>query len=476
MTKGHSFYLDGVLVPIEYLVNHRSILWDDGTREVEIYHLELASHDVLLANGAPAESYRDDDNRCLFHKGNGSWRQPPPEPCAPALTGGPVVDSLWRRLLGRTGLRGYLPLTDDADVHLVVNGKRLDAIGRQEDLLALRLSAPPRTVRIRSRTVVLQKLGLARDDRSLGVAIRRIVLAQAQRQRAIETDATALSDGYHAFEQENGIRWTTGDAAVPAELFAGMSGPGMLMLHFGCTTQYLEEGTECRADSGAPHQRRAVAAPLMQAAPIHGAGARPANARPASSPQPVPSPSLWPRPPTGERSAEETAARRIPRCIAALHSQRQSARARQHEPHRPSHRAGQVCYGCIYNDQEVEVLQDRHRVIVILDLGTNVDQWRAIGTGPPLVLRRGDRGGGTSASLSARRKQGGRRGHGAECKLRFARSALNLYSVASTSSPSSSVLKSFLACGRHMFPRSSQATAESSDCPTRTSHPPATKS
>ena len=43
-------------------------------------------------------------------------------------------------------------------------------------------------------------------------------------------------------------------------------------------------------------------------------------------------------------------------------------------------------------------------------------------------------------------------GHGAECKLRFARSALNPCSVASTCSPSSSVLKSFLDCGRHMYP------------------------
>jgi Hint domain len=30
---------------------------------VSIYHLELDTHDVLLANGAPAESYRDDGNR-----------------------------------------------------------------------------------------------------------------------------------------------------------------------------------------------------------------------------------------------------------------------------------------------------------------------------------------------------------------------------------------------------------------------------
>jgi hypothetical protein len=42
---------------------------------------------------------------------------------------------------------------------------------------------------------------------------------------------------------------------------------------------------------------------------------------------------------------------------------------------------------------------------------------------------------------------------------------MNPYSVASTSSPSSSVLKFFLDCGQHMFPRLSEATADSSDCP-----------
>ena len=42
VTKGHSFYLDGVLIPVEFLVNHRSILWDDRAQEVTIYHVELA--------------------------------------------------------------------------------------------------------------------------------------------------------------------------------------------------------------------------------------------------------------------------------------------------------------------------------------------------------------------------------------------------------------------------------------------------
>ena len=73
MTKGHSFHLDGVLIPVEFLVNHRSILWDDRAQEVSIYHIELETHDVLLANGAAAESYRDDGNRWLFQNANTGW-------------------------------------------------------------------------------------------------------------------------------------------------------------------------------------------------------------------------------------------------------------------------------------------------------------------------------------------------------------------------------------------------------------------
>ena len=74
-----------------------------------------------------------------------------------------------------------------------------------------------------------------------------MMLAQAQRRRAIEADATALSNGYHAFEQEHGTRWTVGDAAAPAELFVSMSGPGMLIQQFRGATQCLEERAVSRA-------------------------------------------------------------------------------------------------------------------------------------------------------------------------------------------------------------------------------------
>jgi len=86
------------------------------------------------------------------------------------------------------------------------------------------------------------ELGITRDPRVLGVAIRRMVFAQPRWQRTIEADGAALSDGYHAYEAESDIRWTDGDAVVPSELFTGMTGPGIVVLHLGAATQYPDEG------------------------------------------------------------------------------------------------------------------------------------------------------------------------------------------------------------------------------------------
>ena len=133
LTHGHALYLEGVLIPVEHLVNHRSILWDDTARVVEYYHIELADHDVVLAEGAPAESYYDASNRAQFlNTREGSEAGAKKPTYAPVLNGGDVVDNAWARLCERAGGQIECDTTDDPDLHLVVDGERLPPDGPRD--------------------------------------------------------------------------------------------------------------------------------------------------------------------------------------------------------------------------------------------------------------------------------------------------------------------------------------------------------
>ena len=158
------------------------------------------------------------------------------------LTGGPIVDAVWRRLVDRTGISKRATADRAPDLHLLADGRRIDAIRRSDSEYAFRFAAAPRNLRIRSRAAVPQQIGIERDERTLGVALRRIVLAQPLRQRSIDAKDASLTDGFYAFETEHAFRWTTGDAAIPADLFAGAQGPSMLVLQLGATAQYIDEG------------------------------------------------------------------------------------------------------------------------------------------------------------------------------------------------------------------------------------------
>jgi hypothetical protein len=242
VTKGHSLLIDDVLIPVEFLVNHRSIEWDNHAQEVRIYHLETATHEVLVANGAPAESYRDDGNRWLFHNASTGWDQPPKPPCAPVLTGGPIVDAIWRRLLDRCGARQPMPLTEDPDLHLLLDGVRLNPRWRRGESHEFILPRKPGSLRVVSRAGSPSELGLARDPRLLGVAIRSIQVWNGARPRVMEAADPALTEGFHDFEADQdgggGFRWTNGDALLPAALTADVQAGHRLVLQVECTTRY----------------------------------------------------------------------------------------------------------------------------------------------------------------------------------------------------------------------------------------------
>ena len=63
VTASHSLLIDGVLVPAEMLINGTTITRYEAREydELEFFHIKLESHDVVYAEGAPAETLADVD-------------------------------------------------------------------------------------------------------------------------------------------------------------------------------------------------------------------------------------------------------------------------------------------------------------------------------------------------------------------------------------------------------------------------------
>ena len=119
----HAMYLDGLLIEAKDLINGTSIIQAEEVECVEYFHIELDSHDVILAEGAPSETFLDDDSRGMFHNAQEytllypNEEERPTRYCAPRLDEGFAVEAVRRRLAQRASaqqpektetLRGYV--------------------------------------------------------------------------------------------------------------------------------------------------------------------------------------------------------------------------------------------------------------------------------------------------------------------------------------------------------------------------------
>ncbi len=116
LSPDHAVYVDQVLIPIRLLVNGRTIRQELADR-ITYHQIELARHDVLLANGLAAESYLDTGGRARFSNAGTvvtlhpdfSARPLAPDGCARVVQSGPMLDRVRRRLaadLARRKRRG----------------------------------------------------------------------------------------------------------------------------------------------------------------------------------------------------------------------------------------------------------------------------------------------------------------------------------------------------------------------------------
>jgi hypothetical protein len=95
------------------------------------------------------------------------------------LIGGPLVDAAWCRLLERSKPRLNRFTAGEPDLHLLVDGVRLDGRVVGKGVHTFRLKKPPTSTRVSSRAAAQDALGLTRDPRLLGVALRHGVARAA---------------------------------------------------------------------------------------------------------------------------------------------------------------------------------------------------------------------------------------------------------------------------------------------------------
>jgi hypothetical protein len=230
LSPGHAVFVDGVLMPAGHLVNGATIVADE-VESVRYYHVELDSHDVLLAEGLPCESYLDDGNRATFANAEGaaelhgrldpkSWD----DACAPLVAAGSQLAEVRQRLHARALELGWTQ-SEEPELHLAADGAQVAPLHRSGNRFWFAVPACGELA-IRSGSGVLAHVMPSLEDfRRLGVAVTEVRVDGA----TLSLTNKVFGEGFHAVEQHGDAtwRWTDGDARIHARL----EQPAMIEVH-----------------------------------------------------------------------------------------------------------------------------------------------------------------------------------------------------------------------------------------------------
>ncbi|OZI75701.1 Hint domain-containing protein [Bordetella genomosp. 2] len=258
VSPGHHMFFDGKLIPAMLLVNGKTITQDFSRQSFEYFHVELDRFDILLAEGAAAESYVDTGNRSMFQNADSVAMNPDfgPAEGRPAIDGievlssGPAVEAVRKRLLKRAEAMTRSVRVADPDLRVAVNGQevRAETEGQLEGVMRFVLPAGAQAsdLHILSRSAVVRETTAhaRRDLRKIGVGLVRITIEDEAGRRDIDLLDSQLG-GLHAAQDVHGVamRWTSGDAVIPAALH-GVRGQAVLELHVLRTYSYWEEAQQ----------------------------------------------------------------------------------------------------------------------------------------------------------------------------------------------------------------------------------------
>ncbi len=245
LSPGHAVcvrVLDEVLIPIGYLINGATIKQVD-VAEITYWHVELETHDILIANGLPTESYLDCGTRALFHQSSHKRRridicEVTAQYCRPLTLDRSSVEAVAIRLRERAKLLGW-STTSDMDIHVVADGMRINPQGTG-NLMRFQIPSNARDVHILSETFIPAEWSDGGDTRKLGISINGFQISDDQGQcRRIEAaDACLDQECYQVeFYDNKSWRWTSGSLRVPNTIFADLSENRFLELNINAGGQ-----------------------------------------------------------------------------------------------------------------------------------------------------------------------------------------------------------------------------------------------
>ncbi len=227
-----------VLIPAGCLVNGTTVS-EMPVEKITWWHVELESHDLLLANSMPAESYLDMGNRSFFIEHGGTTdrldatRATHEEFCRPLHDRGVVLEKARAALMTRAAELGHtVTTTTDADTHVVADGERIAPLWLTKTRACFVLPAGRKAARLRSRAFVPAHVSAASiDRRRLGVCL--VGLQVDGERKALDT---LTGRGWHRTEDGGVRRWSNGDALLP-------QGARVVILDLGGSAHYRHAPT-----------------------------------------------------------------------------------------------------------------------------------------------------------------------------------------------------------------------------------------
>ena len=216
LSPQHAVFVEGVLIPIIRLANGANVA-QIRADSITYFHVELESHDVLLAEGLPAESFLDCGSRSGFSNcGDFVELHPTFKPlswddaCAPLKEEGEEVEAVRARLLAQAEKLGFRQ-SGDPGLHIRADGDIIWPERREGGWFDFILPEGARELKLASRSWRPADATASGDKRHLGVVVREIEI-DGRRQ-----DLGALGAGWHPLEGETGHewRWTDGSASLP---------------------------------------------------------------------------------------------------------------------------------------------------------------------------------------------------------------------------------------------------------------------